>query len=185
MKRWILVGIALMLGALALPVLGGAQGGGEGGAWGRQEHGMGPRFMALLENDRVRTALGLTDQQAERLRQIALDTEKFTVKTRAEVAVRGMDLRELLRADKPEREAVMKKVQEISDLRGQIMKQHMEALLATKTVLTPEQQRKMRAFLEHRGGPGAGRERFRSHSPQAPEGPPEPPAQAPGEPPVQ
>jgi Spy/CpxP family protein refolding chaperone len=185
MKRWALAGIALTLGALALPVLGRAQGEEQGGWGGRQEYGMGPRFMAMLENDRVRTALGLTDQQAERLRQIALDTEKFTVKTRAEVAVRSMDLRELLRADKPEREAVMKKVQEISDLRGQIMKQHMESLLATKTVLTPEQQRKMRAMLEHRGGPGAGRERFRSHSPQAPAGPPEPPAHTPEATPVQ
>lgn len=184
MKRWILVGIALMLGALALPVLGGAQGEEGGGAWGRQEHRMGPRLLAMLENDRVKTALGLTDQQADRLRQIAVDTEKSTVMTRAEITVRSMELRELLRADKPEREAVMKKVQEISDLRGQIMKQHIESLLATKTVLTPEQQRKMRPFLEHRGRPGAGRERFRSHSPQA-EGPPEAPAHIPGEPPVQ
>lgn len=146
---------------------------------------MGPRLLAMLENDRVKTALGLTDQQADRLRQIAVDTEKSTVMTRAEIAVRSMELRELLRADKPEREAVMKKVQEISDLRGQIMKQHIESLLATKTVLTPEQQRKMRPFLEHRGRPGAGRERFRPQPPRAPAGPPEAPAHIPGEPPVQ
>jgi Spy/CpxP family protein refolding chaperone len=185
MKRWVLAGIAVLLGALALHVLGRAQGEEGGGAWGRQEQGMGPRLLAMLENDRVRTELGITDQQAERLRQIAVDTEKFTVKTRAEIAVRNMELRELLRADKPEREAVMNKVQEISDLRGQIMKQHIESLLATKTVLTPEQQRKMRARLEHRGRPGAWRERFRPQAPGAPAGPPEPPAPPPVEPPVE
>jgi len=98
--------------------------------------------------------------------------------------VRGIELREMLRADKPDREAVMKKVQEISDLRGQIMRQHVESLLAAKTVLTPEQQKKMRAFLEHRGRPGMRHEGFRPRQPRAP-GAPEPPAPPPGEPPVQ
>jgi len=185
MKRWVLAGIAVLLGALALPVLGRAQGKEGGGAWGRQEQGMGPRLLAMLENDRVRTELGITDQQADRLRQIAVDTEKFSVKTRAEIVVCSMELHELLRADKPEREAVMKKVQEISDLRGEIMKQHIESLLATKTVLTPEQQKKMRALLEHRGAPRAGRERLQPRPPGTPAGPPEPPAPPPGEPPVQ
>jgi Spy/CpxP family protein refolding chaperone len=181
MKRWVWAVIAVMLGALALPVLGRAQGKEGAGPWGRAERERGLRLLAMLENEQVRTELGITDQQAERLRQIAVDTEKSAVRTRAEIAVRNMELRELLRADKPEREAVMKKVQEISDLRGQIMKQHMESLLATKTVLTPEQQRKMRARLEHRGRPGAWRERFRPQAPGAPPGPPAPPT---GEPPV-
>ena len=184
MKRWVLAGIAVLLGALALHVLGRAQGKEGGGAWGRQEQGMGPRLLAMLENDRVRTELSITDQQADRLRQIAVDTEKFSVKTRAEIVVCSMELRELLRADKPEREAVMKKVQEISDLRGQILKQRIESLLATKAVLTPEQQKKVRALLEHRDAPRAGRERFRPQPPGAPAGPPEPPAPPPVEPPV-
>ena len=139
----------------------------------------------MLENERVKTELGLTDQQTDRLRQIMVDAKKNTVKTRADVTVRGIELREMLRADKPDREAVMKKVQGISDLRGQIMKQHVESLLAAKTVLTPEQQKKMRAFLEHRGRPGMRHEGFRPPRPRAPEGPPEPPAPPPGEPPVQ
>jgi Spy/CpxP family protein refolding chaperone len=177
-----LAGIAVLLGALAQPVLGRAQGEEGAGPWGRSEHVMGPRLLAMLENERMRTELGITDQQADRLRQIAVDTEKFTVKTRAEIVVRNMELRELLRADKPEREAVMKKVQEISDLRGQIMKQRIDSLLATKAALTPEQQKKMRAFLEHRGRPATWREPFQPQRPRAPAEPPAPPA---GELPVQ
>ena len=46
--------------------------------------------------------LGLTDQQADSLRKIVVDTETFTIKTGAEIAVDSIELRELLRADKPD-----------------------------------------------------------------------------------
>ncbi|MGD0922155.1 MAG: Spy/CpxP family protein refolding chaperone [Terriglobia bacterium] len=183
MKRWALAGVMLALGLFSLAVIATAQRGEEGGPWGRGEHGRDFQLLAMLENERVKTELGLTDEQTDRLRQIMVDAKKNSVRTRADISVRGIELREMLRADKPDREAVMKKVQEISDLRGQIMRQHVESLLAAKTVLTPEQQKKMRAFLEHRGRPGMRHEGFRPHRPGAPEGAPEPPA--PPEPPVQ
>jgi Spy/CpxP family protein refolding chaperone len=146
-------------------------------------------MFALLENDRFKTELGLTDQQAEKLRQVFVDSWKANTKSRADLQVRRMELRELLRGDKPEREAVMKKVQEISDLRAQLLRQHVDSLLAAKSVLTPEQQKKMRSLMADRG---FGRsERFQRRpgfrggpgdpgGPGAPEGPrmpvaPEPP----------
>jgi len=180
MNRWaFMAGIGLMAGALVLPVLGRAQGEEEGGPWRGQGHRMGPQLLAMLENERVRTELGLTDQQADRLHQIAVEAKKSSVKTQADIAVRGIELREMLRADKPDREAVMKRVQEISELRGQLMKQHIESFLAAKSVLTPEQQKKMRALMEHRRRPDAGPGWLRPRPPRAPEGPPEPSARAP------
>jgi len=120
----------------------------------------GGRWFALLESDRFRSELGLTDQQAEKLRQILVDSRKTGIRTRADLQVRHMELRELLRADQPNREAVMKKVQEISDLRAQMMRQHVDSLLDAKTVLTPEQQKKVRAMIAERGF-GRGERRFR------------------------
>jgi Spy/CpxP family protein refolding chaperone len=140
--------------------------------------------MALLENDRMKAALGLTEQQVDRLRQITVEAEKSAVKTRADLAVRRIELRELLRADKSDREAIMKKVQEISDLRGQVMKQHVESILAVKTVLMPEQQQKLRAFRP-RGGRAGGwgpRPSSRPNRPGGPPGPAEAPAPPPDEP---
>jgi Spy/CpxP family protein refolding chaperone len=131
---------------------------------GRGEREMGMRLMAMLENDRIKAALGLTDQQSDKLRQILVDTEKSTVKARADLQVHQIELRELLRADKPDRDAVIKKAQEISDLRGQQMKLHLVALLSAKEVLTPEQQKKIRAFIESRRpgmGQGGGGPMFR------------------------
>jgi hypothetical protein len=149
------------------------------------------RVLALLDSDRVRSYLGLEGPQVERLRQIALEAEKANVKLRADVEVRSIDLREAFRAIKPDRDEILKKVQEISNLRGEMMKQNVEAILAAKAVLSPEQQKKVMFFIESReaGGP-AGEER-RDISPRPEPRQPRPgvtpPAapRHPGEPPVE
>lgn len=200
MRQGTIAGMALLLGVLSLGLPGRAQeagpwrhgfaegGFGQGGIGGRGEHRMGQRLMAMLESDRAKTALGLTDQQTDQLRKIMVEAQKSTLKMRADMAVRGIELRELLRADKPDRDTVMKKVQEISNLRGEMMKQHIDGLLAAKAVLTPEQQKKFRTLMERRGGREFGRERyFNRRLPGPPESPgaaPEPPRD-PDEPPVQ
>jgi periplasmic protein CpxP/Spy len=209
MKKWIGAGVATLVVALAWGVVLQAQdrmfyalthgaegqrfqtGGFEGGPGFRgHDRMMDQRLLAMLDNDKVKTELGLTDDQATRLRQVVVDSEKATVKTRAEMEVRGIELRELLRADKPDSAVVMKKVDEISALRGEMMKQHIQALLSAKTILTPEQQKKIRSFLEHRRGEfgagnrfferrvlppmGMGKQGARPAPPDAPEAPPNP-----------
>jgi len=149
------------------------------------------RVLALLDSDRVRVYLGLEGPQVERLRRIALEAEKANVKTRADLEVRGIDLREDLRADKPDRDEILKKVQEISDLRGEMMKHNVEAILAAKAVLSPEQQKKVMLFIENweAGGPAGEEriERFPGREPRQPRPgvPPQPAPLHPGEPPVQ
>ena len=149
---------------------------------------MGGRLLAMLDSTRVKTALGLTDEQSSRLRQIVLDTEKNSIKTRADMQVRRIELRELMRADNPDRDAVMKKLDEISALRSQMMKQHVEAFLSAKSVLTPEQQKKIRTFIENRRASGfrtgsgfgrqGARQGMRRYGPRGPAGPGGPPATA-------
>jgi hypothetical protein len=79
-------------------------------------------------------------------------------------------------------------VQEISDLRRERMERHVEAILAAKSVLSPEQQRKLFSLLENwHGGRGAGSGPRGVPANQLP-GPGAPPAGVPihpGEPPVQ
>lgn len=166
-------------------------GGPEGfGGWQGFEHGheMAQRMLAMLDSDRVKTYLNLTEPQAEKLRQIVVDAEKSGVQTGAQLAVRGIELRELLRADQPDRDAVMKKVEELSNLRGQMMKQHVQALLDAENVLTPEQRKKVQQFIETRRAFGGRAERFgeRGFRTRPHEGPGLAPAPTPrpGEPPV-
>jgi Spy/CpxP family protein refolding chaperone len=184
MSRWtrmgLAVGVAVVMGGLAVGALAWGQeagrfrtggpgmefrGGGSGEGFGFG-HGarMGARLLAMLDNDHVKTALGLTEDQTSQLRQIVVNTEKATIQDRANMEVRGIELRELLRADNPDRDAVLKKVDEISALRGEMMKQDVDALLSAKKVLTPEQQKKIRNFLEmRRAGMGMEGRTFRRH----------------------
>ena len=106
------------------------------------------RLLAALDDPRVRTMLNLTDEQAASLRKIIVGTETFTIKTGADIMVDSIDLRELLRADKPDRSAVMSKGDEISKYTSQLINHYLDAMLAAKAVLTPEQQKMIRAYLE-------------------------------------
>jgi Spy/CpxP family protein refolding chaperone len=194
MKIWVVAGIAIVAGALALSSLGRAQEErvretirmsegmpGQGMERGGEDQ-MGRRLLALLDNDRIKSTLGLTDQQADRLRHIMVETEKTSVKDRAEIEVCGIELRELLRADNSDRDSVMKKVQEISSLRGEMMQQHIAALLDAKAVLTPEQQKKIHAFMENRGAGGPGNRMFSGPHRGGPPAPPAPPEHPDGPP---
>ena len=106
------------------------------------------KLLAALDDPRVRTMLGLSDQQAESLRKIVVDTEIFTIKTGAVIAVDAIDLRELLRTDKPDRTVVMSKGDEISKSTSQLINHYLDAVLAAKALLTPGQQKMIRAYLE-------------------------------------
>jgi hypothetical protein len=125
---------------------------GEGGERGRSADGplqKVSRLLTALDDPRVKTYLGLTDQQSESLRKIVVDTETFTITTGAELAVDSITLRELLRADKPDRTAVMKKGDEISKSTSLVINQYLDAILAAKTILTPEQQKMIREYMEN------------------------------------
>jgi Spy/CpxP family protein refolding chaperone len=107
-------------------------------------------MFGFLHNEKMKAELGLTDEQGEKLRQIFTESRKAGIRTRADLQIRRMELHELLRADKTDRDAAMKKVQEISDLRAQQMRSHVESMLAAKTILTPEQQKKIHAMMADR-----------------------------------
>jgi hypothetical protein len=106
------------------------------------------RLMTALDDVRVRTALGISDQQADSLRKIVTDTEIFTIQTGANIAVDSIELRELLRPDKPDKAAVMSKGNEISKDTSALINHYLDAIVEAKTILTPEQQKMIRAYLE-------------------------------------
>jgi len=187
-SKSIFASAALVLSLISFTSMAGGQGM-EGNRLAElRDRPASERLLALLESDRIKSYLRVEDAQVERLRQIVLEMEKANVKTRAEIEVRSIELREALRGDKPNREEILKKVQEISDLRGAMMKHDVEAVLAAKTVLSPEQQKRVLSIIEtwHEGGPEGGEQRgIRSKPLPAPGAPPRPAPFHPGEPPVQ
>ena len=137
---------------------GGHRMGGRGFGGGH-EFGGGMHLLRMAENPRVREMLGLTDEQVGRLHKLGVESEKAAVQTRADMELHHIELRELLRAENPDHDAIMQKLDEVNALRGKMEKQHVETLLSARSVLTPEQLKKVKAFMENRGvGGGPGRE---------------------------
>jgi Spy/CpxP family protein refolding chaperone len=106
------------------------------------------RLMTALNDQRARKLLGLSDEQADSLRKIVVDMEIFTIQRGANIAVDSIQLRELLRADKPDKAAVMSKGDEISKDTSELISHYLDAILEAKTILTPEQQQMIREYLE-------------------------------------
>jgi Spy/CpxP family protein refolding chaperone len=164
-------------------------GGGERG--GMHGFGGGEHLLRMAENPRVKMFLGLSDEQVERLHKIGIDSEKASVQNRADMELKHIELRELLRSDNPDRDAIMSKIDEANALRGKIEKQHIETYLNARGVLTPDQLKKVKEFMQH--GPGGmehrgemghrGMGRPPMHG--GPGGPGGPPPAKPGAPPAQ
>jgi Spy/CpxP family protein refolding chaperone len=124
---------------------------------GRHGFGGGEHLLRMAENPHVRMFLGLTDEQVGRLHKIGVEAEKSAIQTHADLELRHVELRELLRAENPDRDAIMQKLDEVNALRGKMEKQQVETLLSARSVLTPEQVKKVKTFMENRG-PGDGME---------------------------
>lgn len=117
---------------------------------GREDGGPLQRFsrlMSALDDPRAQKMLGLSEEQADSLRKIVTDTEIFTIQRGANIAVDSIQLRELLRADKPDKAAVMSKGDEISKDTSELISHYLGAILEAKTILTPQQQQMIREYL--------------------------------------
>jgi Spy/CpxP family protein refolding chaperone len=150
----------------------------------------GGQFLHLAESPRVRQYLGLSDEQVERLHKIGVEAEKASVQTHADLELRHIELRELLRGDNPDHDAIMQKIDQVNALRGKMEKQRVETMLSARSVLTPEQIKKIKTMREsfRAGGPERGHMMERRGGPEHPGGrpgapggstpkPPEPPGQ--------
>ncbi len=160
-----------------------------GFGFGRGRGGFGPGGGpgSFLFQDRIRRELGLTDEQANRLRQMVTGARKNSIRTQAELQIKQLELQELLSAAQPDRAAIDRAVREIADLRAAQMKAAIDQRLGFQSVLTPEQREKLRGLRQRGFGPGSEgwRERGGQPEPRAPGRPRRPgaPSQRPPSPP--
>ena len=106
------------------------------------------RLSRALDDADVRAKIGISDEQADQLRKIMTDTEIFTIQTGASIAVDSIQLKELLRPDKPDKAAVMSKGDEISKATSALISHYLGAIVEAKTILTPEQQKKLSEYVD-------------------------------------
>jgi len=158
---------------------GGGRGMGQGFGPGMGP-GMGPGgapgLARVVNNPSMRQQLGITDEQVAKFHQQQEDFQKAGIQNRATMQVKRMELNDLLRADKPDRAAIDRKLAEVNAMQAASEKANIDHLLATRSLLTPEQQAKLKQMMQNRPGMGPGGRGGRGQS-----GPPQPqPQKQPG-----
>jgi Spy/CpxP family protein refolding chaperone len=113
---------------------------------------------------RMQKEIGLTDAQAGQLRKLWSDERKANIRRRADMAIARLEMAELLDAPSIDEKAVNAKLKELSDLQAGALRARVDAQLALRKVVTPEQLQKLRALREERRsavrpGPGGRGER--------------------------
>jgi Spy/CpxP family protein refolding chaperone len=147
----------------------GGFGGGRGNFGGREMMGRGPGMMGrggpmglsrIVNNPDMREKLGITADQAAKIRQQETDFQKASVMNRAKSQVAHMELNQLMSADKPDRAAIDKKLSDISAAQLVSEQTRVHHQLDMKTALTPDQQAKLKTLMQQRrpgmGGPNGG-----------------------------
>ncbi|HUK30425.1 MAG TPA: Spy/CpxP family protein refolding chaperone, partial [Candidatus Acidoferrum sp.] len=122
------------------------------GMGGRGEMGLA-RF---VNNPNMRQQLGITDEQVAKFHTMNEDFQKAGIQNRATMQIKRMELNDLLRADKPDRAAIDRKLGEVNAAQAASEKAIIDHMLAMRTILTPDQQAKIKTMMQDRPGPGMG-----------------------------
>jgi Spy/CpxP family protein refolding chaperone len=107
----------------------------------------------------MREKLGITAEQAAKIRLQTSEFRKGQIRGRADLQVKRLELGELLRADNPDRAAINKKLEEISAAQLARRKSEVDYFLKMRDALTGEQRQKlqqMREEFRRRGPEGRG-----------------------------
>lgn len=188
MRNRMVAGLALAL-ALAVPTVWAQGPGGPGGGFDPPErqhlrgrgHGDShmERMMRLLEDTEFRQRIGITNEQAEKLRAQGMAAAKTMVRSRADQQIKRIELAELMQAEKPDRVALDKKLRELADLHYAALKARTDNMLAMRELLTPEQREKIHAFARERMREFRGPRGEHRMGPGGPPGGPQPPREMP------
>ncbi|MGH2569310.1 MAG: Spy/CpxP family protein refolding chaperone [Bacteroidota bacterium] len=126
-------------------------------ALGQEEMPMG-EFEQDMPRYGMMDRLNLSDDQRNQIEKLRTDFQKQQIPQRGKVETAQIELRELLRAENPDKAAIEKKINELAQLRAQLSVARVNQMFAVRNVLTPEQQKMIRdgmreRFREGFGGP--------------------------------
>jgi Spy/CpxP family protein refolding chaperone len=128
-------------------------------------------MMAQMSMENMKQRLGLTDDQAEKLKVLRSNYLKETTMQGAKVKVAELELNDLLDEKKLDTSKIEKKVKEIELLKGELLMGRIRSLIKSADFLTPEQFAQLRAMTMHRMNAMHPMGRMPHHPPQHPMGP--------------
>ena len=138
--------------------------------WRHHHRHHGFMLARMVNNPTFRERLGITPEQAQKIRSETLQFQENHIRNRADLQIKRLQLQNLMTADSPDRSAIDKQLQEISAARLTQTESDVNFYLDMRTALTPDQKLKLRQmrqdFFRHRGfGPGG------PGGPDGPDGP--------------
>jgi Spy/CpxP family protein refolding chaperone len=164
------------MGSMMCPMCQGRMGGGQGMDMGMMypmcRGMMLPGHHALMH----REALGLSDQQADKIRDIQTEFRKQQIRLGSEVQLAEIDLEQAMKAEKVDMPGVERLVREMNRVQGDLRLAGIRAKVSAQNVLTPDQRKMAESMMmmpgpQPMGMPGPGM--MRPGTPQAPApGPP-------------
>jgi Spy/CpxP family protein refolding chaperone len=104
------------------------------------------RGKALMHEHGLFGIENLTDAQKKQIQDIRQEMEKASIPLKAQVELKHAELKTLLVAEKPDKTAIDKKIEEIGAIRVQLQKKWIGSGIEISALLTPEQRAK---FDEH------------------------------------
>jgi len=110
-----------------------------------------PERRQRAERASFQARLGLSDAQMAELRRQRSVQRKETIRRRADLAIARMDLEEALEAPTVDEKLVSSRVRALTELQAAAVRARVDARLALRKVLTPEQLEKMKQLRHERG----------------------------------
>ncbi len=98
--------------------------------------------------------LGLDEKQKEALKALRSKMMKDMTKKRADQQIAGIELKDLLDKDPVDIKAVEAAVKKSESLRTEMFLAHIRAHEEMKSILTPEQRKRLKEMMEHGAGCG-------------------------------
>jgi Spy/CpxP family protein refolding chaperone len=151
MRRLLGVLAIAVLGATTTPAMGAAPGEDDTAAQvddllAQQPAPQPAQPAQAAPGSRLRRALNLSEEQARRVEQILTAYRARTERQRIDLARARLDAREAMLETQPDRGKLDAIARRIGDLQGQLTRARFELTLELRSVLSPEQQARLRTL---------------------------------------
>ncbi len=103
---------------------------------------MRPDVLFLLE--RHSDEIGLTEEQESEIKAVHFDSQKEVIGLKAELEIAELELRQLMDEDEPDEAEVYRKIDGMGTLKTEIHKKRIANKLAVKSILSEEQEEKLK-----------------------------------------
>lgn len=104
-----------------------------------------PRREAMMKD------LKLTDQQQAQMDKMRIEMKKQQVTLQGKIRLLRVEMQELMLAENPDKNAIQKKMKEVSDLQLQEKEAFVDHLFAVKGILTADQQKIWKQHMRQAG----------------------------------